>query len=533
MKKCGRFTWVGALSCLIGLLSLAPSAAQQRGGTLKVYHWVSPATMSIHEEAGYSTSVTGMGVFNNLVIYKQDVPQNSLATIVPELADEWFWDDDRTVLTFRLRSGVKWHDGKPFTANDVKCTWDTLLGKISPGFRLNPRKAWYHNLREVTTDGEHQVAFHLARPQPAFIALLASGVSPVYPCHVIPAQMRQHPIGTGPFKFIEFKPNESIKLTRNPDYWKEGRPYLDGIEYIIIPNRSTAILAFVAGKFDMTFSFQVSIPLLREVKLQAPEARCELAPLNATRDMLINRSAPPFDNPEIRRAAALTLDRKAFIDILAEGQASVGGAMMPPPEGVWGIPPDLLNTVVGYGPNVQKNRTEARNIMQRLGHGPENRVKIKLSTRNVPPDRDSAVLLGDQLKQIYIDADLEPIESANWFPTIIRNGYTIGLNTTPSSVDDPDQQFYENYACTSENNLTKYCNPELQRRFDEQSIELDQQKRKQLVWDIDKKLQEDQARPIIYHLRSGTCWHPYVKGLTIMVNSLFNGWRFEDLWLSR
>jgi peptide/nickel transport system substrate-binding protein len=533
VKKCGWFTWVGALSCLIGLLSLAPSAAQQRGGTLKVYHWVSPATMSIHEEAGYSTSVTSMGIFNNLVIYKQDVPQNSLATIVPELADDWFWNDDRTVLTFRLRAGVKWHDGKPFTANDVKCTWDTLLGKTSPGFRLNPRRAWYHNLREVTTDGEHQVAFHLARPQPAFIALLASGVSPVYPCHVTPAQMRQHPIGTGPFKFIEFKPNESIKLARNLDYWKGGRPYLDGIEYTIIPNRSTAILAFAAGKFDMTFPFQVSIPLLREVKLQAPEARCELAPLNATRDMLINRTAPPFDNPEIRRAAAFTLDREAFIDILAEGQASVGGAMMPPPEGVWGMPPDLLQTVAGYDSDIQKNRTEARNIMQRLGYGPENRLKIKLSTRNVPPDRDSAVLLGDQLKQIYIDADLEPIEIANWFPTIIRNGYTIGLNTTPSSVDDPDQQFYENYACNSENNLTKYCNPELQKSFDEQSMELDQEKRKQLVWDIDKKLQEDEARPIIYHLRSGTCWHPHVKGLTIMVNSLFNGWRFEDLWLSR
>jgi peptide/nickel transport system substrate-binding protein len=185
------------------------------------------------------------------------------------------------------------------------------------------------------------------------------------------------------------------------------------------------------------------------------------------------------------------------------------------------------------GTQLQKNRTEARNIMRRLGYTPENHLKIKLSTRNVPPDRDSAVLLGDQLKQIYIDADLEPIEIANWFPTIIRNGYTIGLNTTPSSVDDPDQQFYENYACNSENNLTKYCNPELQKRFDEQSMELDQEKRKQLVWNIDKKLQEDQARPIIYHIRSGTCWHPHVKGLTIMVNSLFNGWRFEDLWLSR
>jgi len=515
---------------LVPSLSLQSASAQQRGGILKVYHWVSPASMSIHEEGGYSASVSGMGVFNNLVLYKQDVPQNSLASIVPELASEWSWNDDGTVLTFRLRSDVKWHDGKPFTADDVKCTCDMLLGKISPGFRLNRRKAWYHNLREITTNGDNEVAFHLNRPQPAFIALLAAGVSPVYPCHVTPAEMRRQPVGTGPFKFAEFKPNESIKLVRNPDYWKKGRPYLDGIEYAIIPNRSTAILAFVTGKFDMTFPFQVSLPLLKDLKIQAPQAVCEVAPLNATRDVIINRTAAPFDKPEARGAVAFAIDRKAFTDILLEGRSSIGGAMMPPPEGVWGLLPEMLTALPGYDPDIEKNRTKARKLMQDLGYGPETRLNVKLSTRNTPSDRDSAVILTDQLKQIYIDAELEPIEVANWFSMVVRKAYTIGLNTTPSSVDDPDQNFYENYACGSENNVTRYCNAELQKLFDQQSIEVDQSNRKQLVWEIDKRLQEDQARPIIYHLRSATCWHQQVKGLTIMVNSLFNGWRFEDVW---
>jgi peptide/nickel transport system substrate-binding protein len=283
----------------------------------------------------------------------------------------------------------------------------------------------------------------------------------------------------------------------------------------------------------MTFPFQVTIPLLKEVKTRAPQAVCELAPLNATRDVIINRTASPFDNPDLRKAIALTLDRKAFIDIQTEGLGSMGGAMMPPPEGLWGMPPELLRTLTGYDPDVERNRVDARKIMKALGYGPENRLNIKLSTRNVPPDRDSAVILTDQLKQIYVEAELEPIEIANWFPTVIRGAYKIGLNTTPSSVDDPDQQFYENYACGSENNVTKYCNPELQKLFDQQSIEADQNKRKRLVWEIDKRLQEDQARPIIYHLRGGTCWQPYVKGVTIMVNSLFNGWRFDDVWLVR
>ena len=528
--------WLIGVAWFLSVLALLPlqsADAQQRGGILKLFHWVSPASMSIHEEAGYSASVSGMGVFNNLVLYKQDVPQNSLSSIVPDLATEWSWNDDRTVLTFQLRSGVKWHDGKPFTAKDVKCTWDMVLGKTSPGFRLNPRKGWYHNLREVTTEGDNQVAFHLNRPQPAFLALLASGVSPVYPCHVTPALMRQHPIGTGPFKFVEFKPNESIKLTRNLDYWKPDRPYLDGVEFTIIPNRSTAILAFETGKFDMTFPNQVSVPLLKDVKIQAPQAVCEVVPLNATRDVIMNRTAPPFDKADLRRATAFAIDHKTFTDILLEGRSSTGGAMMPPPEGVWGIPPEMLATLPGYAPDVEKNRTDGRKIMQDLGYGPDNRLKVKLATRNVAPDRDSAVILTDQLKQIFIDAELDPIEMANWFPMVTRGAYTIGLNTTANAVDDPDQMFYEDYACGSENNVTKYCNPELEKLFDQQSMEADQEKRRRLVWEIDKRLQEDVARPIIYHLRSATCWQPYVKGITIMANSIFNGWRFEDVWLTR
>src|ERR1700757_2787066 len=192
-----------------------------------------------------------MGVFNNLVMYKQDEPQNSMQSIVPDLATSWSWTEDGTELSFKLSQGVRWHDGKPFTAADVKCTFDLLLGTAQEKLRLNPRRAWYRNVKEVSANGEDEAIFHLQRPQPAFIALLASGYSPIYPCHVSPRDMRTQPIGTGPFKFVEFKPNESIKVARNPDYWKPGRPYLDGIEYTIVPNRSTAILAFVAGKFDM------------------------------------------------------------------------------------------------------------------------------------------------------------------------------------------------------------------------------------------------------------------------------------------
>src|SRR6266446_4819389 len=314
-----------ALAAAGALLLLSPgtASAQKSGGILKIGHFDSPASMSMLEESTLAVNRPMMGVFNNLVVFKQDEPQNTLDSIEPELATSWSWSEDGTELTFPLRHGVKWHYGKPFTAADVKCTLDLLQGKATEKLRINPRKSWFDNVSEVSANGDYEITFHLKRPQPSLLAMLATGWTPIYPCHVSPAQMRLHPIGTGPFKFVEFKPNEIIRVTRNPDYWKPGRPYLDGIEHRIIKDVSTRLLSFIAGNEDVYFG--VTIPQLKDVKSQMPEAICDMVTPNVARNMIVNRDAPPFDNSELRRAMSLSLDRKAFIDILAEGLGTAGG----------------------------------------------------------------------------------------------------------------------------------------------------------------------------------------------------------------
>ena len=523
-----------ASASLLAVLLPCAATAQKAGGTIKIVHRDSPPSASIHEEATNSTNVPFMPVYNNLVVYNQQVAQNTMDSIVPELAESWAWNDDKTLLTFKLRQGVKWHDGKPFTAKDVQCTWDMLQEKNAElKLRKNPRQGWYHNLEKVTTNGEHEATFHLKRPQPSILALLASGYTPVYPCHVSPRDMRLKPIGTGPFKVAEFEPNKMIRLVKNQDYWKPGKPYLDGIEFPIVTNRSTRMLGFIAGEFDMSFPYDVTVPLLKDVKSQAPNAQCSLSPSNVSRNLIVNRDAPPFDNEKIRRAMALALDRKAFIDILSEGQADMGGALLPPPEGAWGMPAEMLRTISGYGEDVAKNREQARKLMQDAGYGPAKRLPVKVATRNIAVYRDPAVILIDQLREIYIDGELETVDTPVWHSKVARKDFAVGLNLTGSGVDDPDQNFYENYACTSERNYTQYCNKELEALFDKQSMETDIEKRKSMVWEIDRKLQEDIARPIIYHERAATCWQPHLKGYTQMVNSVYNGYRFEDLWIDK
>jgi len=256
-------------------------------------------------------------------------------------------------------------------------------------------------------------------------------------------------------------------------------------------------------------------------------------PWNISRALIVNRAAPPFDNPDLRRAMALSLDRQAFIDILGDGQGEIGGAMMPPPAGLWGMPPDLLKTLPGYDPDVAKNRADARQLMHKLGYGPDKRLAVTVTTRNVPGYRDAAVILIDQLKEISIDGVLDAVDTTQWYPKVMRKDYAVGLTVSENGLDDPDQQFYENFVCGAERNYTGYCNPEVDELVDQQSMQSDNEKRKQLVWEIERRLAEDAARPIIFYPRSGACWQPQFKGHTMMINGNYNGWRFEDAWLDK
>src|SRR5205823_4114614 len=133
---------------------------------------------------------------------------------------------------------------------------------------------------------------------------------------------------------------------------------------------------------------------LKDVQSQVPRAECEITPTGGVNaHLLVNRDAPPFNDLDLRRAMALAIDRRAFIDILGQGQADIGGVLQPPPGGQWGMPPERLAMLPGYDPDIEKNRLESRRIMQKLGYGPDNPLKIKVATRDLPLYRDPAVLV--------------------------------------------------------------------------------------------------------------------------------------------
>ena len=384
-----------------------------------------------------------MAVFNNLVIFDQkekiNSPDNDRAG---PGARAGRGTTTRRKLTFKLRQGVKWHDGKPFIGQGRevhlgRCCAATRSRTI---IRKNPRKVWYNNLKEV--DDQRRLRGHLHPEAAAAVVPVDARLRLLAGLSLPRAEPRTcAPSRSAPARSSSSSSSatKSIKLVRNPDYWKKGRPYLDAIECKIVPNRSTRMLAFVAGEFDMTFDSDVTIPLLKDVKAQTPEAICEARPTNVSTNLIVNRDAPPFDNPKIREAHGAALDRKPFIDILSEGNDLRGATMLPPPDGVWGMPQDELREAARLSARTSRRTAPRRaSIMKELGYGPDKPLKIKVSTRNIAIYRDPAVILIDQLKQIYIDGELELIDTTIWYAKVTRKDYSVGLNLTGVGVDDPD-----------------------------------------------------------------------------------------------
>jgi len=516
---------------LIVSMSLATAAfAQKSGGVLKRANDEDPPSASIHEEGSNIVTTPFAPVFNNLIDFDPSKSLSRTDSLVPELATSWAWSADNKTLTFKLRRGVKWHDGKPFTSADVKCTWDAVAGKRDAGWRKSPRKAWFSNLQEIIVEGEDQVSFHLARPQPSFLSFFAGGWSPVYPCHISGLQMRQKPIGTGPFMLKSFEHGKMVRLVRNPNYWKPGRPYLDGIDIPIIPSPSTRLLAFETGEADL---YTPSETLLAEVKAKMPDAICEVGLSYAYTQLVMNPTVPPFGDVRIRRALALAIDRPGIVKTKGAGLDRIGGELMPPPEGAWGLSEAQLASVPGYGPDLAKRQEEARKLMREAGYGPDKPLNIVLTTRDVARYRDVSVMLLDQLSTIYVKGEMKTIDSAIWSNVLYKHQYSVAVRSRGQSMDDPDVSFYESFMCKSPGNADGYCNKETEAMIERQSAMVDPVERKRLVQEIDMKLQMEAARPTITFAAFPYCWRPYVKGYVPSLNSQYSNRRMENVWLDK
>jgi peptide/nickel transport system substrate-binding protein len=253
---------------------------------------------------------------------------------------------------------------------------------------------------------------------------------------------------------------------------------------------------------------------------------------NVNDNVLVNFKRAPLNDPRVRRAINLALDRKAYLIGPRQGAATFGGAMQPRPTGIWGLPAAEVSKLPGMGDPV-KQKAEARKLLAEAGFGPSNPMKLTVSTRALAIYVDTASWMVDQLRQVGVDAVLEQIETGVWHPKMTRLDFQVALNLTGTAVDDPDAMFFENYRCGSQRNFSGYCSEEIDRLMVEQSQTLDRAKRQALVNEIDRKLQLDGARLILGWGKHWAVHQPRVKNFAHHDNSIFNASRFQDVWLDK
>src|SRR5256712_6625131 len=396
---------------LVAIALIAPATSQtpKSGGVLNVMLREDLSQgFSIHETSTISTVWPAMPCLSNLVLFDPLKKTESVDTIIGELAEKWSWQDNYRNLVFFLRKGGKWHDGQPFTSKDVKFTFDMVReGADAPAkLRINPRKDWYANVESIETPDAQTVVFRLKRPQPSLLMMLASGYSPVYAAHVPPANYRTSCVGTGPFKLKEWRKGEFVEYVKNPDYFVKGRPYLDGLKYVVIVERGTRTAALQSGAVDVSFPGETSKTQSEQLKKAVPQLVVTPISENVNNNVIMNIKKPPFDNLKIRLAVSHAIDRRALIQAVYQGGGVVGAAMAPRPHAFWGLAEKDLATLPGYG-NAAEEKAKAKKMMAEVGYSPGKPLKVEMVTRAIPIYVDMASFVINELKQIGIESTLK------------------------------------------------------------------------------------------------------------------------------
>ncbi len=314
MRFVGRFA-TAIFAVGLGLAGAAfdagPAEAQRRGGTLVQITQPEPPTLGSYISTAAPVGQVAAKIYDGLLEYGMDLKP------VPSLAESWTIADDGRTMTFRLRSGVKFHDGRPFTSADVQFSVMEVLKKVHPR-GINT----FADVTAVETPDPLTAVFRLAKPAPYIMSALSGYESPMLPKHVFEqGDIRTHqnannPIGTGPFKFMEWRRGEFVRLDRNPDYWKPGLPYLDRVVVRFIADTATRAAALERGDAHVAGLGAVPYNDVRRLE-RLPNIRVETRGsemLSPVVELMFNTRKPPFDNPKVRQAVSFAIDRQFVID---------------------------------------------------------------------------------------------------------------------------------------------------------------------------------------------------------------------------
>src|SRR5262245_24616077 len=521
-----------ALVVLTGLLiGAAPTAERgetpRRGGVLLAAIAAAAPSLDPHQESTFATIELVAPLYSTLLQFDP----LSYPKIIGDAASEWKIAPDGLTYTFKIRPGIRFHDGSPLTASDVKATYDKIVFP-PPGVR-SIRKSAYAAITSVEAPDPNTVVFELKYPSASLLGNLASPWNVIYPKKYLdrdPNYFKANVMGSGPFKFKNYTRGATFEGERNPDYFIKDRPYLDGYKFFISPETSVRAAALRSGRAWIEFRTMPLAEVDAIRKTLGDKAAVQETAATGLFGIAINNTVKPFTDLRVRKALTLAFDRHTASRVLypLASLRDVGGLMRPATE--WAMSEAELQNLPGFGRDMERNRAEARRLLAEAGY--PNGFKITLKNRNVKiPYQDFAVFAIQEWRKIGVEAEHRPLETAAWFADGRDTGsFELIVSGVFHYMDDPDL-FLQRYTTGDPNNWGRFSDPRIDDLYARQARHLDLAERKRLVNEIERIVLEN-----AYYI-PGLWWRRNVVHWTKVKNYVappnhYSNQKLQDVWLA-
>lgn len=533
MRMNKRF-WKSALAglaCVVGLAQLGVAAANEpvKGGRLNLVVQPEPPLLNLGVNKLGPTSFVGGKIYEGLITLSPDLKP------LPRLAESWTVSPDSTTYVFNLRKDVTWHDGKPFTADDVIFSFTKFLPATTP------RTGMVLGLTEsITALDSHTVEFKFKKPFPALMMVLEATGGTIMPAHLYEGveDFRTAPanntiVGTGPFKVKEWRKGSYIHLVRNDNYWEAGKPHLDEIYFHVIPDANSRSMAFESGRIDAIRTGDVEnfeiLRLAENPSVELTKAGWEY--YDPIAYLHINMRNKPMDDVRFRQALAHAIDRNFIIETIFNGFGrKINGAFSNDSP----FKDTSVETEFAFDP------AKARALLDEMGLKPDaNGVRAELRLLPLPYGETwqrLAEFVREQLQDVGIKTQLVATDVPGWFQRITKGDFDLAFNYV-YQLGDPAILMSQTYMSefqfngSTASNLGGYENAELDEKFRQAQSEGDSEKRRALYSEIQKTLSHDVPILWLHQMVMPTLYHKRVQNL--VTTGMGMNENFADVWLKR
>jgi peptide/nickel transport system substrate-binding protein len=476
--------------------ALAPAAAQDKpryGGELLFAVPSEPPSYDAHREETFGIIHPMAPHYNTLL--RVDPNDKTGTKPAADLAESWTVSKDGRTYTFKLRRGVKFHDGSEMTSKDVKASYDKII--FPPAGVASDRQGQYVVVEAVQAPDPYTVVFRLKWPSASFLASVASPWNWIYKADILAKDMRwyeTHVMGTGPFLFVEHQKGSHWVGKKNPNYWDKGKPYLDGYRAIFIKDSAAQVAAVRAERAHI--QFRGFSPAERDSLVAAlgPKITVQESPWDCALLVAINHEKKPFDDKRVRRALTLALDRYQGSQALSKIAIVKEVAGVQVPGTPYATPPAELEKLAGYSRDIAKSRAEAKQLLKEAGV-PDG-FSFTFKNRGIPmPYEPVGVWLIDQWRQIGLNVKQEVVEAAAYYGQVLRPGnFEVAMDFQCGYIVEPDLDLYKFQSTErSPANYSRYTDKVLDELFIKQGRASDMEERKRYVREFEKRLLDEEV----------------------------------------